>query len=120
ESKLLVDKYIEQIAVIADKRKFVSALRVPANALIEEYAREQGISFKGREDLCTNEKIIKMLTERINTLQQGLAGYEQVQRFTLLTEPFTMENGELTNTLKTRRPVIIKNYAEVIEKMYQE
>ncbi len=120
ESKLLVDKYIEQIAVIADERKFVSALIVPAYALLEEYAREQGILFKGREDLCTNEKIIKMLTERINTLQQGLAGYEQVKRFTLLTEPFTMENGELTNTLKTRRPVIIKNYAEVIEKMYQE
>jgi len=116
ESKLLVDKYIEQIAVIADERKFVSALIVPAYALLEEYAREQGIAFKGREDLCTNEKIIKMLTERINTLQQGLAGYEQVKRFTLLTEPFTMENGELTNTLKTRRPVIIKNYAEVIEK----
>ena len=120
ESKLLVDKYIEQIAVIADERKFVSALIVPAYALLEEYAREQGIAFKGREDLCTNEKIIKMLTERINTLQQGLAGYEQVKRFTLLTEPFTMENGELTNTLKTRRPVIIKNYAEVIEKMYEE
>ena len=120
ESKLLVDKYIEQIAVIADERKFVSALIVPAYTLLEEYAREQGIAFKGREDLCTNEKIIKMLTERINTLQQGLAGYEQVKRFTLLTEPFTMENGELTNTLKTRRPVIIKNYAEVIEKMYEE
>ncbi len=120
ESKLLVDKYIEQIAVIADDRKFVSALIVPAYTLLEEYAREQGIAFKGREDLCTNEKIIKMLTERINTLQQGLAGYEQVKRFTLLTEPFTMENGELTNTLKTRRPVIIKNYAEVIEKMYEE
>ena len=120
ESKLLVDKYIEQIAVIADERKFVSALIVPAYALLEEYAREQGIPFKGREDLCTNEKIIKMLTERINTLQQGLAGYEQVKRFILLTEPFTMENGELTNTLKTRRPVIIKNYAEVIEKMYEE
>ena len=120
ESKLLVDKYIEQIAVIADEHKFVSALIVPAYALLEEYAREQGIAFKGREDLCTNEKIIKMLTERINTLQQGLAGYEQVKRFTLLTEPFTMENGELTNTLKTRRPVIIKNYAEVIEKMYEE
>ena len=120
ESKLLVDKYIEQIAVIADERKFVSALIVPAYTLLEEYAREQGIAFKGREDLCTNEKRIKMLTERINTLQQGLAGYEQVKRFTLLTEPFTMENGELTNTLKTRRPVIIRNYAEVIEKMYEE
>jgi len=120
ESKLLVDKFIEQIAVIADERKFVSALIVPAYSLLEEYAREYNISFSNRQDLCTNAKINKMLEERINTLQQGLAGYERVKRFTLLTEPFTMENGELTNTLKTRRPVIIKNYAEVIEKMYEE
>lgn len=120
ESKLLVDKYIEQIAVIADERKFVSALIVPAYELLEEYAREYNIPFTGREDLCSNAKIIKMLTERIATLQQGLAGYEQIKRFTLLTRPFTMENGELTNTLKTRRQVIIKNYAEAIEKMYEE
>ena len=120
ESKLLVDKYIEQIVVIAEERKFVSALIVPAYPLLEEYAREYNIAFSGREDLCSNEKIIKMLTERIETLQQGLAGYEQVKRFTLLTTPFTMESGELTNTLKTRRPVIVKNYAEVIEEMYKE
>ena len=88
--------------------------------MVEEWARENNIKFSSREDLCENDKVKKMLMERINTLQQGLAGYEQVKRFTLLTEPFTMENGELTNTLKTRRPVIIKNYAEVIEKMYQE
>ena len=120
ESKLLVDKYIEQIVVVAEERKFVSALIVPAYLMLEEYAREHGIPFSGREDLCQNEKIIRMLTERINTLQQGLAGYEQVKRFTLITQPFSMENGELTNTLKTRRPVVIKNYAEVIEKMYEE
>lgn len=120
ESKLLVDKYIEQIAVIADERKFVSALIVPAYGLLEEFAREYNIPYKNRQDLCDNPKITKMLAERINTLQQGLAGYEQVKRFTLLPEPFTMENGELTNTLKTRRPVIIKNYAEITEKMYQE
>lgn len=120
ESKLLVDKYIEQIAVIADERKFVSALIVPAYGLLEEFAREYNIPYGNRQDLCDNPKITKMLAERINTLQQGLAGYEQVKRFTLLPEPFTMENGELTNTLKTRRPVIIKNYAEIIEKMYQE
>ena len=120
ESKLLVDKYIEQIAVIADERKFVSALIVPAYPMLEEFAREYNIPFANRKDLCTNEKIIKMLNERIATLQQGLAGYEQVKRFTLLTEPFTMENGELTNTLKTRRPVIARNYAGVIEEMYKE
>lgn len=120
ESKLLVDKFIEQIVVIAEERKFVSALIVPAYPMLEEYAREQGITFKGREDLCSNEKIKAMLKERIDTLQQGLSGYEQVKRFTLLTMPFTMESGELTNTLKTRRPVVIKNYADVIEAMYSE
>ena len=120
ESKLLVDKYIEQIVVIAEERKFVSALIVPAYAMLEEYAREQGIPFSGREDLCGNEKIKRMMAERIDTLQQGLSGYEQVKRFTLITQPFSMENGELTNTLKTRRPVVIKNYAEIIEKMYEE
>lgn len=120
ESKLLVDKYIEQIAVIADERKFVSALIVPAYPMLEEFAREYNIPFENRKDLCTNEKIKKMLNERIATLQQGLAGYEQVKRFTLLTEPFTMENGELTNTLKTRRSVIARNYAGVIEEMYKE
>ena len=120
ESKLLVDKYIEQIVVIAEERKFVSALIVPAYPMLEEYAREYNIPFSGREDLCSNEKIIKMLTERIETLQQGLAGYEQVKRFTLITTPFSMESGELTNTLKTRRSVIMKNYADVIETMYKE
>ena len=120
EAKLLVDKYIEQIVVIADERKFVSALIVPAYPVLEEYAREQGIPFSGREDLCSNEKIKQMLAERIDTLQQGLSGYEQVKRFTLITQPFSMENGELTNTLKTRRPVVIKNYRAEIEAMYQE
>jgi long-chain acyl-CoA synthetase len=109
EAKLLVDKYVEQIVIVADQRKFVSALIVPAYSLLEQYAREHNIQFDGREDLCKNPKIIKMLTERINTLQQGLAGYEQVKRFTLLTKPFTMESGELTNTLKSRRNVIYKN-----------
>ena len=120
EAKLLVDKYVEQIVVVADQRKFVSALIVPAYSLLEQYAREHNITFDGREDLCKNPKIIKMLTERINTLQQGLAGYEQVKRFTLLTKPFTMESGELTNTLKSRRNVIYKNNADVIEEMYKE
>ncbi len=93
---------------------------VPAYGLLEEYAREHKIPFACRQDLCSSPRIKRMLTERINTLQQSLAGYEQVKHFTLLPEPFTMENGELTNTLKTRRPVIIKNYAEIIERMYEE
>ena len=120
ESKLLVDKYVEQIAVIADERKFVSALIVPSFDLLEEYASEMGIQADSHEQLCTNPQIIKMMEERMETLQQGLASYERIKRFTLLPNPFSMENGELTNTLKIRRNVLTKNYAAEIEEMYKE
>ena len=120
ESKLLVDKYIDQIAIIADQRKFVSALIIPVYPLLEEYAREHGISFNNREDLCRNEQIHRMMMDRIDTLQQQLAHYEQVKRFTLLPHSFSLERGELTNTLKIKRRVLNQNYAKEIEAMYEE
>jgi len=120
ESMLLVDKYIDEVAVIADRHKFVSALIVPNYTLLEEYARDNNITFANREELCANEQVNKMVRERINTLQQSLAYYEQVKRFALLAHHFSMEKGDLTNTLKLRRPTINKNYADIIEKMYEE
>jgi len=120
ESKILVDKYVAQIAVIADQRKFVSALIVPSLPELEEYAKDNNIDYKKAEDLCQDKRIIKMLSERFETLQQQLAGYEQIKRFTLLPKPFTMEAGELTNTLKIRRAVLNKNYKEQIEAMYED
>ncbi len=119
ESLLLVDKFIDQVAVIADQRKFVSALIVPEFRLLEDYAREHNIQFDSREDLCESKEIHDMMMDRIETLQQGLANYEKIKRFTLLPHHFSMESGELTNTLKMRRPVIYKNYAAVIDKMYE-
>ena len=120
EALLLVDKFIDQVAVIADQRKFVSALIVPEFRLVEEWAREHYIAFSSREDLCANEQVKKMLQERVNTLQQQLAYYEQIKRITLLPHHFSMESGELTNTLKIRRPIINKNYQAEIDKMYEE
>ena len=120
ESLLLVDKFIDQVAVIADQRKFVSALIVPEFRLVEDWAREHHIAFSSRENLCANEQVKKMLQERINTLQQQLAYYEQIKRITLLPHHFSMESGELTNTLKIRRPIINKNYQAEIDKMYEE
>ena len=120
EALLLVDKFIDQVAVVADQRKFVSALVVPEFRMVEEWARDNNIKFSGREELCANEKVKKMLMERINTLQQGLAHYEQIKRFTLLPHHFSMESGELTNTLKLKRPVVYRNYKDIIEKMYEE
>lgn len=120
ESKILVDKYVDQIAIIADQRKFVSALIIPVYPLLEEYAREHGIDFQTREDLCKNQQIHDMMEERIDTLQQQLAYYEQIKRFTLLPHAFSMERGELTNTLKIKRRVLNENYRHEIDMMYEE
>ena len=120
ESKLLVDKFIDQIAIIADQRKFVSALIIPVYPLLEEYAREHHIAFESREQLCANQQIYDMMKERIDTLQQQLAHYEQIKRFTLLPHHFSMEKGELTNTLKIKRRVLNENYKKEIDAMYAE
>lgn len=119
EALLLVDKFVDQVAVVADQRKFVSALVVPAYSVLEEWATKQGIRFANREELCANREVHDMMEERIETLQQGLAHYEQIKRFTLLPHHFSLQNGEITNTLKMRRPAIYKNYKEIIDRMYE-
>jgi hypothetical protein len=120
ETKLAIDRYIDQIAIIADQRKFVSALIVPVYGFVKDYAKEKGIEYKDMNELLQHPKIMGLFRARIDTLQQQFAHYEQVKRFTLLPEPFSMERGELTNTLKLKRPVVAKNYKNVIDRMYEE
>ena len=120
EALLLVDKFVDQAAVIADQRKFVSALIVPAYSQLEEWARDNGVSYSTIDELCAHPKVNAMMKERIDTLQQTLSHYEQIKRFTILPKPFSMESGELTNTLKLRRQVVNKNYKESIAKMYED
>ena len=120
EGMLLVDKFIEQVSVIADQRKFVAALIVPEFSVLEEWAKENHIEFKDREELCQDQRVNEMMRERIDTLQQRLASYEKIKRFTLLPHHFSMESGELTNTLKLKRSVVNRRYQDVIEKMYEE
>ena len=119
ETKLGIDRYIDQITIIADQRKFVSALIVPVYSYVEEYAKEKGITYASREELLAHPKIQDLFLARIETLQQQFAHYEQIKRFTLLPKPFSMESGELTNTLKIKRNVVAKNYKELIDKMYE-
>lgn len=114
------DSYIEQIAVIGDQRKFVSALIVPAYPLLEQYAKERGLSFESREELVKNRDIIRFIEARVEEHQKNLASFEKIKRFVLLAEPFSMETGELTDTLKLRRPVVLRRYADLIEEMYVE
>ena len=120
ETKMVVDRYIDQISIIADERKFVSALIVPDYELVKKYAEEKNIAYENMGELLKNDAIIELFKERIDTLQQQFAHYEQIKKFTLLPEPFSMAKGELTNTLKIKRNVLNKNYAAEIEKMYEE
>lgn len=118
ESRLGEDKYIDQVAVIGDRRKYVTAIIVPAIEAIKEYANRKKIQYRSLEDLLKNSQIVDMIASRIDALQEGLASFEKVKKFTLLPREFSMENGELTNTLKIRRPVINRRYASEIEAMY--
>ncbi len=118
ESRLGEDKYIEQVAVIGDQRKYVTAIIIPAFEALKEYAAKKKIQYRNVEDLVKNADIRAMIAERIENLQRNFAGFERIKKFTLLPQEFTMETGELTNTLKIRRPVINNRYAREIEAMY--
>ena len=118
EARLGEDKYIEQVAVIGDKRKYVTALIVPDYEALKDFAVKNKIAYKSMEELLRDERVVEMLAQRMEQLQKGLASFEKIKKFTLLPKAFTMESGELTNTLKIRRPVINRNFAKEIEGMY--
>jgi len=118
ETRLINDKYIDGAFIIGDQRKYVSALVIPDYNELKNYAGEQGISFGSEEDLCNNPHIIKLYESRITSMQNEFANYEQIKRFTLLPYPFSIDTGELTNTLKMKRAFILEKYQEVIDKMY--
>lgn len=118
ETLLAQDKYMAQVAVIGDGRKYVSALIVPDFDELSMWAAKRKIQFKNNEDLVNNPKVHEMIEKLINEYQKDLASYEQIKRFVLLPRPFSMESGELTNTLKIRRAVINKRYAKLIDAMY--
>lgn len=118
EAKLGEDKYIEQVAVIGDCRKYVTAIIIPAFEALKEYAAQRHIRYHALEDLVKNQNIQKLIQERIAALQANFAHFEQIKRFTLLPRAFSMETGELTDTLKLRRAVINRIYKAEIEAMY--
>lgn len=118
ETALAQDIFVEQVTVIGDGRKYVSALIVPNFDELKAYAAKKKIAYKSIEDLVNNADVHKMLDARIQGYQKDMASYEQIKRFVLLPRPFTMESGELTNTLKIRRAVINRRYAKLIDAMY--
>ncbi|MDR1706803.1 MAG: long-chain fatty acid--CoA ligase [Prevotella sp.] len=120
ETRVMEDKFVDMIAVIADERKFVSALIVPDYKALMEYAEAHNIQYNKVEDLFSNVDILRMLDARIELLQANFAPYEKIKKYRLLAEPFTMGGGELTNTLKIKRRCVAEKYKDIIDKMYKE
>lgn len=120
ESRLGEDKYIDQIAVIGDSRKFVSALIIPNYQTLEQYATEQKIPYDNVEELVKNQQINDYVFGRIELLQSQFTNYEKIKKIILLPRPFSVEEGELTNTLKLRRKIILEKYATEIDSMYKD
>ncbi|MBL0570272.1 long-chain fatty acid--CoA ligase [Aeromonas hydrophila] len=112
------DRFIEQIAIVADARHFVSALIVPCFESLEEYARSINLQYQCKTELLRHSRVVEFFESRIADLQKELAKFEQVKKFTLLPSAFSMELGELTPTMKLRRKIIESKYQSEIEAMY--
>ena len=121
EGLLTVDPLFEQVAVIADGYKFVSALIYPNWEALRREARHRGIE-EGLTDaeLAVHHEVHRMIMAHLEQNLKSVAQYEKVKKFHLLTEPFSVERGELTNTLKVRRKVVAELYAAEIASMYEE
>jgi long-chain acyl-CoA synthetase len=118
ETRLTTDKYIDQVAIIGDQRNYVTAIVVPNLDFLKEYADNKKIAYQSTDDLLSNPQIVAFYQDRINNTQKDMASFEQIKKFTLIKKGFTLEAGEITNTLKLRRAVIQQRYKSIIDQMY--
>lgn len=118
ETRLILDKYIEQVAVIGNEKPYVTALIAPAMPALEEYARKAKISYSSTEELLAKPQVIELIESSIRKQQEGMAPYEFIKKFALLATPFSIQSGELTNTLKLKRPIVEQRYKVLIDEMY--
>jgi long-chain acyl-CoA synthetase len=120
ENLLITSKYIEQAIVLGDKRKFCSAFIVPAFDNLKAYAKKNNLQFANEEELINLTEIKDLYRKEIDRLSVDLASYETIKKFHLLKEPFTIESGDLTPTLKIKRNVVEQKYKNIIDQFYAE
>jgi long-chain acyl-CoA synthetase len=112
------DPFIEQIIAIGDNRKYITALIVPSFVALKGEAEKIGLKTMDNAEIVARKEIIEFYYNRISKIQEEFASYERVVRFKLLPEPFSIQNGMLTNTLKVRRTILIEQFKDDIENMY--
>jgi long-chain acyl-CoA synthetase len=119
EHMLKTSRYIDEVCLVGNRQRFIGALIIPNFELLKKWATEQGIDVTNLEKLLAHDKVNQLLWQEIEERQKSFARYEAVKKFVLLAEPFQIEKEELTPSLKIKRNVVEKKYADVIAKMYQ-
>lgn len=120
ENSLKGSKYIEQVAIIGDRRKYLSALVIPSFDDVKKWAKANQISFNGNADLIEKSEVIELIGGEIEKYTKQFSRVEQIRKYKLLDAEWTQETEELTPTLKLKRRVIEKKYAKEIESMYPQ
>lgn len=118
ENALKASLFIEQVMVIGDGRKHPSALVVPDPVAVEEWCKRHEVAFPGLAGIAQNERIVARIEQDVERLMQPFAKWEQVKVIRVLSEPFTIDGGELTPTLKLKRKPILAKYGELIDRIY--
>lgn len=118
ESILTNDNFIEQVMLVAEGKPFVTALIVPNFEALQKHASKLSINYTNVGELLNEVQIKTFFEEKINELQQELAEFEKVKKIKLLSREFSMEEGELTPTLKIRRKIIMANFEKAIGELY--
>jgi long-chain acyl-CoA synthetase len=118
ENSIKGSNFVEQVAIIGDNRKYLSALVVPAWTELENWAKARNIVFSSRKDLIANPEVNKLFQEELDRCTQDYARVEQIRKFRLLEKEWSQETDELTPTLKLKRRIINQKYAQEIETLY--
>jgi long-chain acyl-CoA synthetase len=120
EALLKSSPYIGTPVLLGDRRKYLSALIVPNFEKLERDAAAQGIEFGSREELVNHDRVKALIQDEIDRFNQNLDRQEKIRRFALLPRDFTIEEDEITPSLKVKRKVIDKKYKTVIDQLYAD
>lgn len=118
ENKLKESPYIEQVMLVGAERKFVSALIVPSFPNLRDWARKNSIADNSNEELLHNPKVIDLFKELVESFNKYFNHVEQVKKFELLLNEWSVDTGELTPKMSLKRKVVIEKYREAIERIY--
>ena len=118
ENKLKESMFVEQVMVVGADKKFVGALIIPSFSNLKEWARQNGISETGNQVLIRNPKVIEMFTDLVESFNKYFNPVEQIKKFELLANEWSIETGEMTPKLSLKRKVVMEKFRDTIERIY--